>query len=79
MNIQKAFALLYINMFLILFRNYYVSIFGMFFTYIYYVIDTKTEFFEEPETFEHIKDMKHKKFIKKLQAHLHKIHKTHKN
>ena len=66
-------ALIYTNIFLIMFRNYYITFIGMFFTYIYYIIDSS---FPTPDTLEQIKITKHKEYVKRIKKHLDKVHKT---
>ena len=56
-----------------MFRNYYITFIGMFFTYIYYIIDSS---FPTPDTLEQIKITKHKEYVKRIKKHLDKVHKT---
>ena len=78
MNIQLILALIYINLFLIIFRNYYITFIGMVFTYIYYILDFHFSFFTSQHTFEQIKKTKHKEYVKQLKKHLDKVHKSQK-
>ena len=56
-----------------MFRNYYITFIGMFFTYIYYIIDSS---FPTPDTLEQIKNTQHKEYVERIKKHLDKVHKT---